>query len=51
VPAGDALFIDDVELNCQVARELGMEAVWFRSSDQAIAEAEAQLSSPSRSQQ
>jgi putative hydrolase of the HAD superfamily len=51
VPASGALFIDDVELNCQVARELGMEAVWFRSSDQAIAEAEAQLSSPSRSQQ
>jgi putative hydrolase of the HAD superfamily len=51
LPASGALFIDDVELNCQVARELGMEAVWFRSSEQAIAEAEAQLSSPSRSQQ
>jgi epoxide hydrolase-like predicted phosphatase len=51
VPASGALFIDDVELNCQVARELGMEAVHFRSSEQAIAEAEAQLSSPSRSQQ
>ncbi len=51
VPASEALFIDDVELNCQVARELGMEAIWFRSSEQAIAEAEAQLSSPSRSQQ
>jgi putative hydrolase of the HAD superfamily len=51
VPAGAALFIDDVELNCRVARELGMEAIWFRSNDQAIAEVEAQLSSPSRSQQ
>ncbi len=51
VPASGALFIDDVELNCQVARELGMEAVWFRSADQAIAEIEDQLSSPSRSQQ
>ena len=51
VPASDALFIDDVELNCQVARELGMEAVWFRSSEQAIADTEAQLSTPSRSQQ
>jgi putative hydrolase of the HAD superfamily len=51
VPASAALFIDDVELNCQVARELGMEAVWFRSADQAIAETEAQLSTPSRSQQ
>ncbi|HEY2436067.1 MAG TPA: HAD family phosphatase [Solirubrobacteraceae bacterium] len=51
VPASAALFVDDVELNCQVARELGMEAVWFRSADQAIAEIEAQLSTPSRSQQ
>jgi putative hydrolase of the HAD superfamily len=51
VPASDALFIDDVELNCQVARELGMEAVWFRSAEQAIADIEAQLSTPSRSQQ
>jgi putative hydrolase of the HAD superfamily len=51
VPAGAALFIDDVEFNCQVARELGMDAVWYRSADQAIAEIEAQLSSPSRSQQ
>jgi putative hydrolase of the HAD superfamily len=51
VPASAALFIDDVELNCQVARELGMDAVWFHSADQAIAEIEAQLSSPSRSQQ
>ena len=51
VPASGALFIDDVELNCQVARELGMDAIWFRSSEQAIAEAEAQLSTPSRSQQ
>jgi putative hydrolase of the HAD superfamily len=51
VPAREALFIDDVELNCDVARKLGMDAIWFRSTEQAIAEAEAQLSSPSRSQQ
>jgi len=51
VPASGALFIDDADLNCQVARELGMEAIWFRSSEQAIAEAEVQLSTPSRSQQ
>jgi putative hydrolase of the HAD superfamily len=51
VPADAALFIDDVELNCQVARELGMEAVWFRSTEEAIGEIEAQLSTPSRSQQ
>ena len=51
VPANAALFVDDVELNCQVARDMGIEAIWFRSTDQAIAEVEAQLSSPSRSQQ
>lgn len=51
LPASSALFIDDVELNCQVARELGMLAVWFRSSEQTIADTEAQLSTPSRSQQ
>jgi putative hydrolase of the HAD superfamily len=36
VPAADTLFIDDVELNCRVARDLGLTAVWFRSTDQAI---------------
>jgi epoxide hydrolase-like predicted phosphatase len=43
VPANAALFVDDVELNCQVAREMGMDAIWFRSNDQAIAEIEARL--------
>jgi putative hydrolase of the HAD superfamily len=38
------LFIDDVELNCQAARELGMEAIHFRSTDQAIEAIEAALS-------
>jgi putative hydrolase of the HAD superfamily len=38
-----ALFVDDVELNCQAARALGMHAVWFRSTDQAIAEIESAL--------
>jgi epoxide hydrolase-like predicted phosphatase len=36
--AEECLFVDDIELNCEAARELGMTAVWFRSSDQAIAE-------------
>jgi putative hydrolase of the HAD superfamily len=36
--AEQCLFVDDIELNCQAARELGMTAVWFQSSDQAIAE-------------
>jgi putative hydrolase of the HAD superfamily len=49
------LFVDDVEPNCAAARELGMTAVLFRSSEQAIAEvrealSEGQLSEPSRSQ-
>jgi epoxide hydrolase-like predicted phosphatase len=43
VPANTALFVDDVELNCQVAREVGMGAIWFRSTEQAIAEIEATL--------
>jgi putative hydrolase of the HAD superfamily len=38
------LFIDDVELNCEAARELGMEAIQFRSTDQAIEAIEAALS-------
>jgi putative hydrolase of the HAD superfamily len=49
-----ALFIDDTEVNCDAARELGMQAVWFRSNAQAIGEIEAllaQFSEPSRSQQ
>jgi putative hydrolase of the HAD superfamily len=49
------LFVDDVEVNCTAAAELGMAAVLFRSSEQAIAEMREalgrdQLSEPSRSQ-
>ena len=43
VPAQAALFVDDVELNCTAARELGLSAVWFRSTEQAIEEIEALL--------
>jgi putative hydrolase of the HAD superfamily len=43
VPAHAALFIDDVEHNCTAARELGIEVVWFRSTEQAIEEIEAAL--------
>jgi putative hydrolase of the HAD superfamily len=39
-----ALLIDDLELNCDAARALGIEAIWFRSTEQAIAEVEAALS-------
>jgi putative hydrolase of the HAD superfamily len=38
------LFIDDVELNCEAAREMGMAAIHFRSTDQAIEAIEAALS-------
>lgn len=39
------LFIDDVEINCQGARELGMQAIHFRSTEQAIEAIEAALAS------
>jgi putative hydrolase of the HAD superfamily len=45
VGAADCLFVDDVEHNVVAARELGMEAVHFRSNDQAIPEIEAALMS------
>jgi putative hydrolase of the HAD superfamily len=40
---GEALFVDDVEINCEGARELGIAAVRFRSTEQAIEEIEAAL--------
>ena len=43
VTAQAALLIDDIEVNCSAARDLGMRAVWFRDTDQAIAEIEEQL--------
>ena len=42
--ASEALFIDDMELNCDAARALGMQTVHFRDNDQAITEIEAVLS-------
>jgi putative hydrolase of the HAD superfamily len=45
VPAQAALMVDDIELNCDAARELGMSAVWFHDTEQAIAEIEAALNS------
>jgi epoxide hydrolase-like predicted phosphatase len=38
VPAEECLFIDDVDVNCGAARELGMAAVHFQHNDQAIPE-------------
>jgi putative hydrolase of the HAD superfamily len=45
VSAADSLLIDDIELNCQGARDVGIAAVWFRSDEQAIADVEAALNS------
>jgi putative hydrolase of the HAD superfamily len=44
VPAQSALLVDDLEHNCRAAEELGMTAVWFRDTAQAVAEIEAALS-------
>jgi putative hydrolase of the HAD superfamily len=41
-PVG-CLFVDDVEVNCEAARDLGMAAVHFRDNDQAIAEVRASV--------
>jgi len=38
---GECLFVDDVGVNIDAARELGMSAVHFRDNEQAIAEIEA----------
>jgi putative hydrolase of the HAD superfamily len=43
VTASDCVFIDDVDVNCDTARSLGMAAVQFHSTEQAIAEVEALL--------
>jgi putative hydrolase of the HAD superfamily len=37
------LFVDDLEINCDAARELGMTPVWFRDTAQTIADIEAVL--------
>jgi putative hydrolase of the HAD superfamily len=34
----ECLFIDDTDVNCEAARELGMSAVHYQHNDQAIAE-------------
>jgi putative hydrolase of the HAD superfamily len=48
VSAEAALFIDDVQDNCRAARDLGLQAVWFQTTEQAIAEAEAILGAGGR---
>ena len=43
ISAGECLFLDDFEANCQAAVEVGMNAVRFVDSEQAIAETEGVL--------
>jgi putative hydrolase of the HAD superfamily len=43
VEAGECLFIDDTDVNCEAARELGMSAVHYLHNDQAIGEIRAAL--------
>ena len=39
----DCVFVDDIDLNCEAARELGMTAVLFEDTEQARAEIERAL--------
>jgi putative hydrolase of the HAD superfamily len=43
IEPGHCVFIDDVDVNCEAARAVGMQAVQFRSTEQAIADVEALL--------
>lgn len=43
VAAESAVFIDDLQINCEAAAALGMRAVWFQDTDQAIADVRAAL--------
>jgi epoxide hydrolase-like predicted phosphatase len=44
IRAEECLFVDDLEVNCDGARALGMTAVRFEDAEQAIAELESALS-------
>lgn len=43
LPASACLFVDDLEVNCEAARELGFTTVQYREANQAIAEVRAAL--------
>jgi putative hydrolase of the HAD superfamily len=43
LPAGACLFVDDVEVNCDGARQAGMRPVHFRENGQAMRDIEAAL--------
>jgi putative hydrolase of the HAD superfamily len=44
VDAAECVFVDDTDVNCDTARNLGMRAVLFEDTEQAIAELERALS-------
>ena len=46
IEAPECVFVDDLEVNCNAARELGMTAVRFDSTEQAKEEIEAALARP-----
>jgi putative hydrolase of the HAD superfamily len=43
LPAAACLFVDDTEVNCEAARALGMSAVHFRDTEQALEQMAAAL--------
>ncbi|HEY8502709.1 MAG TPA: HAD-IA family hydrolase [Solirubrobacterales bacterium] len=43
MPAETCLFIDDLQVNCEGAEAVGMNAVHFRDNEQAIGEIRAAL--------
>lgn len=44
ITADECVFLDDLDVNCEAARELGMHAVQYHDAEQAIAEIESVLS-------
>ena len=46
IAASDCVFLDDLEVNCEAARALGMSAVRFEDTGRAIEAIEAALSGP-----
>jgi beta-phosphoglucomutase-like phosphatase (HAD superfamily) len=43
IDPAECVFVDDVDVNCEAARSLGMRAVLYRDADQAMAEVRAAL--------
>jgi putative hydrolase of the HAD superfamily len=43
LPPSACVFIDDFEHNCAAAREVGLTAIWFRDTEQAIVDVRAAL--------